>query len=220
MAFRELINLIGFELDEVAMDRAEKRTKVMFENMKDFGEKWSLRVSAPIIAAATFAVNKFGEYNEELAIVRQRIEATGGTAGHTADQLDEMSNTLSEGIKASHEEVLAGEEALLRFSNVTGKTYDRATKAAIDFAAANKMDVASAAKFLGRALEGPGEGMRRLAMMGIYFTAVERKRLQAMVDSGRIAQAQAVILDRVERSTKGSAKAVADASTGFYKLKK
>lgn len=220
MSFRELINIIGFELDEPAMRQAEERTKAMFEGMKDFGEKWSLRISAPIIAAGVLAVNEFSKYNEELAIVRQRIESTGGTAGKTADELDEMSNKLSEGVKYSHDEILAGEEALLRFGSVTGKIYDRATSAAIDFAAANKMDVAQSAKLIGRALESPGEGMRRLGIMGVVFTKEEQKRMQQLVASGRTLEAQKMILDRVERSTKGTAKAVADASTGFYKLRK
>jgi hypothetical protein len=220
MAFRELINLIGFELDEAALRDVEQRTSMVFDKMKDWGEKWSLRVSTPIIAAGVLAVNKFAEYNEELAIVRQRIESTGGTAGKTADQLEEMSNALSKGTKFTHDQVLAAEDVLLRFGNVTKGTYDRAAKAAIDFAAANKMDVTSSAQFLGRALESPGEGMRRLAMMGIYFTKVERARMQAMVDSGHIAQAQALILDKVEKSTGGVAKKVAEASSGFFKLKK
>jgi hypothetical protein len=58
MAFRELINLIGFELDEAALRDVEQRTSMVFDKMKDWGEKWSLRVSTPIIAAGVLAVNK------------------------------------------------------------------------------------------------------------------------------------------------------------------
>jgi hypothetical protein len=220
MAFRELINLIGFELDEAAMRDVENRTHAMFENMKDFGKEWSLKISAPIIAAGVLAVNEFAQWNEEMAIVRQRIESTGGTAGKTAEELDAMSNNLAEGIKYSHEEILKGEEVFLKFGAVTGNTFDRATKAAIDFAAANKMDVTSSAQVLGRALGSPGEGMRRLAMMGIHFTKVEKKRLETMVESGQVAAAQVIILDRVEKSTGGVAKKVAEASSGFFRLKK
>jgi hypothetical protein len=220
MAFRELINLIGFELDEAAMRDVENRTHAMFENMKDFGKEWSLKISAPIIAAGVLAVNEFAQWNEEMAIVRQRIESTGGTAGKTAEELDAMSNKLAEGVKYSHDEILKGEEVFLKFGTITGETFDRATKAAIDFASANKMDVTSSAQIMGRALESPGEGMRRLAMMGIHFTKVEKKRLEVMVESGQVAKAQALILDKVEKSTGGVAKKVAEASSGFYKLKK
>ena len=220
MAFRELINLIGFELDEAAMQDVENRTHAMFENMKDFGKEWSLKISAPIIAAGVLAVNEFSQWNEEMAIVRQRIESTGGTAGKTAEELDAMSNKLADGVKYSHDEILKGEEVFLKFGTVTGATFDRATKAAVDFAAANKMDVTSSAQVLGRALESPGEGMRRLAMMGIHFTKVEKKRLETMVESGQVATAQAIILDKVEKSTSGVAKKVAEASSGFFKLKK
>ena len=220
MILRELINLIGFEIDQGAMKNVEEKTSSMFNRMKSVGEEMSLKVTAPIMAAAGLAVHEFTKWNVAMAEVRQRVVSTGGAAGKTVEELDQMSRSLAEGVDYSHESILEAEAELLKFKDISGNTFDVATKAAIDLAASMKISVAEAARMLGRSLLAPGEMMRTLTLAGVHLTTQEKKRLELLTQSGRAAEAQNYILTRLQDTLGGTARAVSGAGSGFNQFKK
>lgn len=223
MTLRELINIIGFEIDEPAMRKVESQTQAMFERMKSFGEKGMMRVTAPIIGAATMAVNAFTNYNTALALVKLRLGAAGDAAQFTVEQLDQMSRTMSEGTLYQHSDVLKDVSGtLLMFGNINDKVFSRAQSDAIDLAAAMETDLKSSTLLLGKALENPAENMEALGRMAkIKFTPEEKAAAAEMQRVNGIAKAQSYILDILEkRNIKGTARTLAEASSGFKMFRK
>lgn len=220
MVLRELINLIGFEIDEAAYNEVQGRSKALFDEIESIGKEMSLKVTAPIMAAAAFAVNEFTSYKTALAIVNQTIQATGGAAGKTADELNKMSTSLEGQSLFAHDKILKDVTGtMLTFDKVTGTTFDRASKAAIDLAARWGIDLQTAALMVGKALNDPAEGLAMLTRRYVHMTKAEREHVKALVDAGRTAEAQKYVLDMVDRSVGGMAKTIRDSSSGFMIFK-
>lgn len=216
MVLRELINLIGYEIDEAAYKEVEGRSQALFNSIDKFGKEMSVKVTAPILAAAAFAVNEFTSYKTALALVAQTITGTESAAGKTADELDRMSSSLESHSLFEHNKILQDVTGtLLTFDKVTGATFDRASKGAVDLAARWKLDLQSAAIMVGKALNDPAEGLAMLTRRYVHMTKAEKDHVKALADAGRTADAQRYILDKLERSVGGAAQTVRDSSSGF-----
>jgi phage-related minor tail protein len=92
------------------------------------------------------------------------------------------------------------------------EVFDRATKAAIDLAAAGFGSVTTNAVQLGKALEDPIKGLAALGKSGVTFTAEQKELIKTLVETGRVAEAQEIILKAVETQVGGTAEATANAS--------
>jgi hypothetical protein len=181
--------------------------------VKSFG---GIRTAIAAIATSLVAIkikDFFRESVEEAASaadayaeIERLIKSTGGAAHRTAEQLGEAASKLSEISVYDDDEILAKTTAtLLRFGSLSGQTFDRANRDAVDLAATLKTDLASAADLLGKALLTPGEALRGLKTAGVDFTESETKSIQSMVEHGRVAQAQNIILGRLEKAVAGAA---------------
>jgi len=215
MILRELVNVIGYEIDEAAFAEVEGRSKALFDGIEQFGKEMSIKVTAPIAAAAAFAVNEFTGYKTALAIVEQRIKSTGGAANVTSQELDAMSKSLQQKSLFTSTDILKNVEGtLLRFDNVHSDIFARATKAVINLSAEDG-NLRSSALLLGRALQNPAESLEALSRRGVRFTKAQTEMVRGMIVQGRTADAQRYILDTVERSTGDIAEAMRKSSSGF-----
>lgn len=155
------------------------------------------------------AIEQASEAEDAIGEVERLIKSTGGTAERTAEQLQGAATALADISVYDDDEILAKTTAtLLRFGTLSGETFDRAQRDAVDLAAVLKTDLAAAAELLGKALLSPGEGLRALKQAGVDFNEDQIKTLQTLTDVGEAATAQVVILQEVERVT---ANAAADA---------
>jgi hypothetical protein len=221
MILRELVNIIGWEIDEAEFQRITAQTDAMFEKMKKAGQEMSLKVTAPIMGMAGLAIKEFTDWNVAMATVRQTLISTGNQAGYTAEGLDEMAASLRKGTDFGKTNILSGViGSLLMFDNISRPVFTRASALAIDLAARMKIDLASAGMKLGRMLENPAESLNSLRMAGIKFNKEQQKLVQNMVDTGRTAEAQDYILTHLEtHGLKGAARAMAEAGSGFKAMK-
>lgn len=103
--------------------------------------------------------------------------------------------------------VTKAETILLRFGRVTGDVFERARVDILDVAAALGEDLDSAAQTVGRALQAPEVGLRSLSSMGVVFSATQRQVITSLVEAGKTAEAQQIILRRLEDTYGGAAKA-------------
>lgn len=76
--------------------------------------------------------------------------------------------------------------------------------AAQDLAELGFGSIESAAVQLGKALEDPVAGIAALQRVGVSFSASRRGVIKQLVETGRQAEAQRIILDGVERQVVGS----------------
>jgi cytochrome c556 len=100
------------------------------------------------------------------------------------------------------------------FRSVTGETFTRAMTLAQDMSAVFGTDLRGSVTQLGKALENPAEGLTALRRIGILFTDSQKDLIQSLVDTGKQAEAQKVILDALESKVGGAGAGEATGLTG------
>jgi hypothetical protein len=123
-----------------------------------------------------------------------------------AEQLEKTLGIDADVIKRTQTK-LATFSKLTKTVGKTGGAFDRATKAALDLAAAGFGEAETNAVQLGKALQDPIKGISALARAGVSFTDDEKKKIRALVESNRLLEAQDVILRAIEGQVGGTAEA-------------
>jgi hypothetical protein len=154
------------------------------------------------------------QQEQAMTRVAALVKATGGAAGFTADQLNEMAGAMQQVTIWGDDVILTAQGILLQFKNIRGAVFAEALEAAGDLAIGGMMDLTSAADKVGRALQNPIRAVRELRSEGINFTAAEAAMVEQLVKSGRIVEAQRIVLDKLAGSFKGAAAAAADTFSG------
>lgn len=152
-----------------------------------------------------------------MAQLEARVKSTGGVAGLTVTQLDELSHALQDVTTYSHGAVAGAETMLLTFSKIKGDTFGRATKDVLDLAQAMGGDLQGAAIQVGKALQDPEQGLLALRRSGVSFSQAQIDLIKALFDSGKEAQAQAIILQELEKEFGGAAEAARSTLGGALK---
>jgi hypothetical protein len=173
-----------------------------------------------LAVAAKVGFDEFNQGQKAAAQTNAVLKSTGGVAGVTAGQVDNLANSLLQKSGVDDEVIKSGENVLLTFTNVHneagrgGDIFNRATKAALDFSTATGRDMASSSRVLGKALNDPIKGMSQLGRVGVTFTDAQKQAIASMVKGGNVAGAQAVILGELEKRFGGSAEAAGGTFAG------
>jgi len=160
------------------------------------------------------------ENTKVAAQTEARIKSTGGIANVTAGAVKRLGAEVQAYSGISDEAVREGANLLLTFKQVRNeagkgnKVFDRATKAAVDLSVAGFGSIDSSSKMLGKALNDPVRGITALRRAGVTFTDGQQKTIKSLVESGRMLEAQKLILREVESQVGGSAKAYGDTLPG------
>ncbi|MBM3548923.1 MAG: hypothetical protein FJX54_18425 [Alphaproteobacteria bacterium] len=175
-------------------------------------------VAGAALGAIAFGLKTSLEAAAEAEASYRRLEAvlkaTGDASGLTAGALAEFAEGMEESTMASAEAVMDAAAVLATFRSVAGDTFTRALRLAQDLAAVFGQDLRSSAVQLGKALEDPVEGLNALRRVGISFTQSQREVIATLVETGRTAEAQQVILDALERQVGGAGAAEASGLSG------
>jgi phage-related protein len=107
---------------------------------------------------------------------------------------------------------------LLKYKELKG-IIPGVTKLSVDMAQSLGKDPAAAAEFLGRALQKPFDAANKLAKEGIVLTDSQKQTLEAFKKTGDTAGAQAFLMQQLNSTYAGSAKAAADAAGGSVQFK-
>jgi len=125
-----------------------------------------------------------------------------------ADQVNRATGIDDEQIKAVQRKLLVF-KSLRKTADEMGGTFDRTTKAAIDLAAGGFGTMETNAVKLGRVLENPTANLNALSRAGITFTEAEKRKITVLQESGRLFEAQDMVLKSVENRVLGLAEASA-----------
>ena len=140
------------------------------------------------------------------------LQATGRDAEITAEEIDALARKLDEASLGSAAAFREAAAQLLTFQNIGTDALEEVLMLSEDLAAVMGGSTVSAAKQLGMALDDPAQGMDRLRRAGITFTEDQKTLIQSLVDTGREAEAQRIILDEVAARVGGVA---AQMGSGF-----
>ena len=91
----------------------------------------------------------------------------------------------------------------------------RTQKVALDLATVLDQDLKSASIQLGKALNDPVANLSALSRSGIQFSTSQKEVIKSLAETGRLAEAQGVILEELERQYGGQAEAAAKVGTGL-----
>ena len=147
--------------------------------------------------------------------IEQGVRSTGMAAGFTADELKKMAIGLQEITTFGDEEILKGVTSqFLTFTNISGEQFKRVQVAALNLATVLDSDLKSASIQLGKALNDPVANLSALSRSGIQFSTDQKAVIKSLATTNRLAEAQTIILDELEKQYGGQAEAVADTWTG------
>jgi len=142
----------------------------------------------------------------------------GGQTQQVVDRLTALASTQQIQLGIDEDIIKATQTKLLTFKNLAqtadtvGGAFDRATMAAMDLAAAGFGEATSNATQLGKALQDPIKGITALGKAGVTFTEQEKAKIEALVKSGKMLEAQDTLLKAIEMQVEGTAKASAKAT--------
>lgn len=184
---------------------------------KDVTRNLKLVTGAGAALAAGFLAKFISETQQsekEQAQLAAVLRSTGEAAGYTRAQLNAMADAMEATSTISAGEINQAQTTLLAFTGIAGEEFPRALQAAIDMASRTGMSVVSASETIGRALDIPSAGLSALSKQGFRFTEDQKKVAKALEDSGRTAEAQAIILNALEESYGGAAQAARNTFSG------
>jgi len=154
------------------------------------------------------------EQERVTAQLNATLVSTGGAAGKTADELLNTAASLQKVTRYSDEAIIGAQNLLLTFKEIKGDNFDRATEAILDMSTAMGQDLKSSTIQLGKALNDPIKGLGALSRVGVQFTESQKDLITTMAETGRVAEAQVLILKEMESQFGGSAEAARNTLAG------
>ena len=201
------------------MGQVQRHTKRSFGNIEKLGQNLSVAVTLPMAAMAATSLQAFREQEKAIAQVNAGLKSTGAQVGFTSKELQNMASELQKNTLFGDEQILKDATAqLLTFTNITGEQFDRTQQAALDLATRLDGDLKGASIQLGKALNDPIANLSALSRSGIQFSEEQKEVIKSLAETGRLAEAQTVILDELDKQYGGSAEAAADADGGITQL--
>ncbi len=160
------------------------------------------------------------DYQAGLSQLNAGLKSTGGVAGITAGQMEDLASGIQKYSGQTDDSIVATESLLLTFNKVTNQAgagndiFTQTTKIAADMAARLGGDASASAIKLGRALQDPAKGVAALTRVGVVFTQSQKDQITAMSKAGDTLGAQKIILKELNTEFGGSAKAFGETLPG------
>lgn len=193
-------------------DRTQKMATVGLAGVAAFG--------AGLVSALKGGVEGLREGEEAEAAFTQAMGKVPRMAKVSADAVKSYAEAVQAKTRFSYEDALAADTMLVANDGVQRAlkagivTTDDLTRTTLDLATVQKTDSASAAKFLGKALQAPEKAAGLLRKAGISLSASEQKLIKDMVANGQTAQAQSLIYDALREKVDGAAEAAGNTTAG------
>jgi phage-related minor tail protein len=214
------------EFKSTGIDKAKKE----FKSLEGAGAKAGFLLKKSFLPA-TAALGAFGGFMvaaakgaEDARIANEKLGSVLDTMGYgkATDRVSAYAESLEKTIAVDADVIKATQTKLATFGALTksvgkaGGAFDRATKAALDMAAAGFGTAEGNAVQLGKALQDPIKGLAALAKSGVTFNDQEKANIKTLVESGQTLKAQELILKAIEGQVGGTAEASA---SSFDKMK-
>lgn len=159
-------------------------------------------------------LNETRDAEQEQAQLAAVLRSTGEAAGWSLDQLNDMATELQKNSTFSDGDINKAQTRLLSYTGIVGEQVPRAMQAVIDMSARLGMDLNQSAETIGKALDVPSQGLTALSKQGFRFTDDQKELVKQLVATGKTAEAQGIILQALESSYGGAAKAARDTFGG------
>jgi len=150
---------------------------------------------AGLAFALKSAITVAGRAERQFAKLEGILNATGGAAGLTLQEIETLAQEIGIQTLASTQQVRDAAGVLLTFKSITGETFKDALRLSQDLAEVGFGTVKTAALQLGKALEEPELGLSALRRVGVSFTEQQKEQIKTLDFLGKKQEAQSIILD-------------------------
>lgn len=158
------------------------------------------------------------EEHKAIARLGAVFRAAGKDAAATVEEVEHFAKARAEVTNFGVVATTQGAAVLATFRTLREEAFFRTLKAAQDLAELMGGDLQGAVLQLGKALEDPEHGLMMLRRAGIVFTASQQDLIKGLVESGRLMEAQEVILSTVEGKLGGVAEAARSPLDQFHNM--
>jgi tetratricopeptide (TPR) repeat protein len=230
MAKSSVINVL-INADSRGFSRGIDKMVSEFSRLETKGQKFTYAMQKSFVpavaglAALGAAGAKFVAAGEQAATSNARIRQIADSMGLFGDASDAVADKLVKQAEATarltgvdQNQIKESQALLLTFGDIAksadevGGAFDRATQLTVDMAAAGFGSATDNAKQLGKALNDPIKGISALARSGVTFTDQEKEKIKTLVESGKLLEAQDMILGAIETQVGGTAEATANST--------
>lgn len=197
---------LGGGLSKTAVSIKAANASAM-EGASAFGSFVGVLTAFATGALAKSIVANTAEADQAITQLETTLKSTGRFTPELSKALQDFGAQLQSVSTFGDDAVVASEALLLTFTQVGDEAFPRAQRAILDVATALGTDLKSATLQVGKALNDPVLGMTALSRSGIQFSESQKDVVKALVETGDVASAQAIILGELERQFGGSAEA-------------
>ena len=200
-----------------------KRAGTATANIQRFGISFR-SVVGPMVAltgALTLAnrsLNTFGKRQADLKVLAAQLERIGAGGSKQLNELKAAADRLGDATLFSQDDFVQSFNILSSFRAIAVESFTEVSEVAADIAQVMGSDVKSATVQLAKALEDPKRGLTALSRSGITFNEAQTETIKKLVDSGKLLDAQALVLETIKGQYEGAATAAGKGFAGALDL--
>lgn len=173
-----------------------------------------------VALAVRSAVAAYSELESAQVKVANALNATSGASGQSAKSFEELVRGIAHAGTQSIADVRAAATEMLKFRAIGGDTFGQALKDAADAAATGFADLKTSAAALGKSLADPIRAGSEFEGVGLRLSVSQQRLATDLYNTGRIADAQRLILKAWEEQVGGgNAKSADTLSAAYGRLK-
>lgn len=193
----------------------KKSTDGMAKNARN-AAKSIAAIGAGFLVGATIKkiVSATKVQEQAVAQLEAGLASTGGVVGKSLDELTKKAAELQKVTTFGDEEFISAQAQLLSFTSIVGDEFDKTILLAADLSTRFGTDLKSSVIQLGKALNDPVANLSALSRSGIQFNESQKDTIKILAESGRMMEAQQIILGELETQFGGSARAARDTFGG------
>lgn len=173
--------------------------------------------TAGIIGAARAVTKNFIEQERSVTKLEAVLRSTGGVAGLTSKQLQNLAAQLQKVTSFGDETIITAQSLLLTFTQIGRDVFPQAIEAILNVSTAMSTDLQSSVLQLGKALNDPILGIAALTRVGIQLSVTQKEQIKLFVLQGNTAGAQKIIIGELETQFGGLARAMRNTTEGEIK---
>lgn len=208
---------IGAKTDDFnrGLDGVTSKTSKFGSTLDNIGSKLvGVFAIGTIVSFFKSAISGYNEVAQAQAKLNAVLQNTGEVTGVTASMVKRLSNELKSNTLFSGTAIINASAILATFDRVGSDIFPKVIKQAANMAQVFGMDLDSAVRTVGKAMQSPAHGMVQLQRVIGRLTDEQTASIKRFIEHGDIAKAQGVILDALAQKFDGAAEAAAKAGTG------
>lgn len=207
------------------VDKVDKKILGLGDNIKSLEKNFKdvAKVSGAVFATLTGSIfANIAAYRQQEQAEKQLqnvLTATGKAANITVAEMQALASAFQNVTTYGDESIMMAQTMLLQFKSIGKDVMPQATEATLDLATRLGVDLNSAARMLGKALEDPTKGMRTLKEAGVVLSENQLDLLKNLQATGKTAEAQKMVFELLAKSVGGAARATGDGTGVFIQIK-